>query len=520
MSKHIAVLARQPHTRRQIARALYSGGLELRFLEGGEDLERSTADGMPELFILDVDSIPVQDLRGCLTQLGPRRVPVVLLSMGSNKEALLELLQSYDVANLVAKHGAIRAVYPVVDERELMVTCQKVTRQDIFGLEKYIGAWGVKVHAYLVRSMAEKQQLITDFEGYLTDLECPPGVVPDILTVADELVVNALVHAPRDAKGRPKYEHIGPVPDLEVDPQDAVEVRWACDGQRMMFSATDPFGALTREHVYRYVSKGFGGGRHAVEEKAGGAGLGLAMSLKRLHQLVINVQDGVRTEVVAGWYLRVDTASDFRQVSKSINVFWLPRDARPLLATPEPSVPTPPELPRIRPPPRPAPGPAAAPAPAVGRSAPRAAPQPEPAQKGRRMLCRLSGRINERFKPEVPRGVPLRLDVRGVTSFSSAGVIRWLDWVRTLSGRSVEVVACPEVVVRAANEVEGLLGTMRIRSVLAPFECPSCLQAFQYEVAPAAALEDVARLCPGCGSTLRFAGVAHEYRGFLELVAP
>lgn len=495
----IAVLARQAPTRRQVVRALCSAGFTLRFADRASDLDALFAQKRPDLFVLDADCTGQDEVTSSLERAGRLDVPVVMLSLGSDKGVLLSLLRTYGVRHLVAKHGAARAMYPVLDERELLVTCQKVLQRDIFGLEKYIGGWGMMVHAGRVTSMEEKAQLLERLERYLTDLECPPAVVPDILTVADELIVNALLHAPRDEKGTLKYEHLGPVPGLEVAVEDAAEVAWGCDGQRLMLSVADRFGALERARITHYLAKGFATRRHAVEEKVGGAGLGLAMSLKRLHQLVFNVQPQVRTEVLAGWYLRVDTASDFRHMSKSINLFWehtpevtahamLPRVTFSVERRPLPPV-------RVE-------------APAV---------EPASAQSAR-ALVRIAGRINEHLVLPLPEAKAVRFDLRGVTGFTSNGVIRWLRWMESLAGRDVELSGCPQVVVRSACEVEGFLGGATVRSVLAPYECPDCLQSVHFELRARDFDVEAQRPCDACGGPLRFGGLPQEYEAFRELV--
>src|SRR6185503_17571793 len=123
-----------------------------------------------------------------------------------NKEPVLYLIKNRELSNVIAKHGAIRVVYPVIDERELLVTCQKVLRRDIFGLDKYVAGWGIALRRFTLKSVADKAPVLSELEGYLTDLEAPVTVVPEMLTVAEELMLNAIVHAPRDEHGEPKYE--------------------------------------------------------------------------------------------------------------------------------------------------------------------------------------------------------------------------------------------------------------------------------------------------------------------------
>jgi hypothetical protein len=494
----IGVITSLPQTRRQIARALYSGGMELRFTERPSEISHYLANDRPELMIVDVDSLEGPAVDQVLAALAnaQRKVPAILLSLGSDKESLLSLLRRYDLGNLVAKHGAIRAVYPVLDERELLVTCNKVVRADLFGLEKYIGSWSVKIHEFPVRSMAEKYRVMSEFEGFLTDIEVPQVVVPDMITVADELMLNAIVHAPRKQDGTPKYEDRGPDPKLELTAEEQVDVQFACDGQRLMLSVSDRFGTLGRDTVYNYLAKAFGAAKQRVEQKTSGAGLGLSMSFRRVHQMVFNIHELVRTEVIAGWYLRVESASEFRQVSKSMNLFWLPAPADRQRATPPPPAQVVPLAP--------------VPAPPI-------APPPRPV--GQIARKRLTGRVDERFKIEPGEG-PLRLDMRALTGITSSGVLAWLKTVQNLQGRYVELVAFPEFMVRAACEVEGLLSGVVVRSVLAPFECRRCAHVVQTERLPDEVVVGEAPTCTACNGPMVFSGIDWEYQELVKLLAP
>ncbi|MCC6812074.1 MAG: response regulator [Deltaproteobacteria bacterium] len=332
MSVSVGVVSRKPQSRRQISRALVSGGLAVEFADDAEGLGALRVSKEVQLVVIDSDLEVAEEIADLIARIrasGPP-VPVVLLSLGEHKSALIELFRQRDIVNLVAKHGAVRAVYPVLDERELLVTCKKVTEQDIFGIEKYIGGFGPRLHRETLGAMAEKQPAIARLERYLTSLACPAGVIPDILNVADELMLNAIVHAPRNPDGSGRYEKIGPSPSLMLDPHERVSFSYGCDGQRFILGVSDNFGRLGRETLYQYVAKGFGDEKLAPEDKASGAGLGLTLAFRSIHQLVFNIQANERTECIAGWYLRVSNAKEFRQVGKSFNLFWLPEGARPI----------------------------------------------------------------------------------------------------------------------------------------------------------------------------------------------
>ena len=329
MGSVVAVITPHRQNRRQIARALHSGGIEPCFFEQiGDAAIDDILARAPGITILDCDAFDPAHTLAAVRRLEGKS-SVVLLSSSADKSQLLALIQQHDIANLVAKHGAIRAVFPMLDERELLVTCEKVLRRHIFGVDKYVGSWGVVLHRFTLTRLAQKTELLGRFEAYLTGLDVPETIVQGIVTVAEELLLNAVIHAPRNPDGSAKYEQIGPRADLVLEPGEEVQVSYGCDGQRLMVSVSDNFGRLEKRTLRSYLTRAFDGALLQPEEKISGAGLGLSMALRSIHQLIFNIQDQRRTEVIAGWYLRVNTAGEFRQVGKSLNVFWLPKDSVP-----------------------------------------------------------------------------------------------------------------------------------------------------------------------------------------------
>lgn len=473
-------------TRRQVARALHAGGMDVRFPQSLGELRDFLGVEPADLLILDADCVAGETFEQSLTMLGgPTRPPVVLLSVGQDKAALVHLIQRHDIVNLVAKHAAARALFPVLDERELLVTCRKLVHRDIFGLEKYVGSWGVVVHRRTLQSLAEKEALLDELRGYLTGLDCPVTVMPDIITTVEELLLNAVLHAPRTPDGQPKYEAIGPDPTLVLEPNEHVELAYACDGQRLMVSISDNFGILHGKKVVGCLAKAYGASQLEAEQKVGGAGLGLTMAFYGIHQLVFNVQESRRTEAMAGWYLRVNSATEFRQVSKSLNVFWLPaatppatepRSARPRVSRPSP--------------------------PGVKMASP---------------VLRLSGRIDENTSLAALARAGA-VDMREVTGFTSRGVVAWLKLVNGLGGSKLEIVGMPDLMVRLAAEVEGVLRGVTVKSVMALFDCAQCGREWCLELSPAEVLDSGTRPCERCSGAANFAGIRGDYEGLLEAI--
>lgn len=474
LSGRISAFTTHRPTQRQIARALTSGGYSLNFLKNEDEIAQSLKTGEHDALVLDCDNgggdIAVRAL-GLLASM-ERRPPIILLSVAANKGPILELISKFDLSNLVAKHGALRAVYPVVDEHELLVTCNKVILRDIFGIDKYVGLWGVKLFRTVLTGLDDKKALLSRFEQYVRELDCPSWIVSDILTVADELIINAIVHAPIGPDGAPKYEAAGPTPGLRLEPGEFVEVAYGCDGQRLMLSVSDNFGRLTKRTLYDYLARSFATDHLVPETKASGAGLGLTMTYRAIHQLIFNIQDRVRTEAIAGWFIRVNSGTEFRQVGKSLNVFWLPKDVERSTVAP---------------------------------------------------VVYFAGSVDESTDFE-QAGRASILDLRKVKLISSRGVMRWLAFVDSVQGRQVELRACPEAMVRLALSVKGMLRGLKLATVLALYQCERCHAEETSEVS----LADACRLepndgleagCSHCGGALRLDDSVEDFRRLAEIVA-
>ena len=472
----IAVLTTDRQTRRQIARSLRAGGMRVTFLEDPEQTRAALTEGSHRLLILDCDGDDAS-LQAALHTIDSEKLdlPVILVSLRPEKGPMLSLIASHEISHLVAKHGAIRVSkanaarpqYATVDERELRVTCDKVLSGDIFGIEKYIGAWGVAFHRRTIRSIKDKTPFLDEFDAYVRDLEVHPPIIPEMVTVAEEFLLNAIVHAPRDKDGNPRYEHIGPVQTLTLEENEWVEVVYGCDGQRLMISVTDNFGTLSRKTLLDYLRRGFGTGIEP-ETKPSGAGLGLSLSMRNIHQLIFNVHEKKRTEAIAGWFLRIQSASEFKQVGKSLNLFYVDAERK----------------------------------------------VPEQKEEQRASVY-LRGRIDETFDFGNAAEAAV-VDLREVSTVTSRGLLRWIQFVKGLAGKNVELVAFPESLIFQATAVNGVIDGVRIRSTLVPYECPSCGFEERREVVPEYALRVAYGDCPECKTPMRFAGMVSEFEAFLE----
>jgi hypothetical protein len=182
------------------------------------------------------------------------------------------------------------------DDDEFVATATKALRGEIFGLQKYF-PWGVTAFSMVVKNHEEKIKAIEILMQYANLAGVRGGVRDRIQLVADELMMNALYHAPTDKDGKELYagRTLKDLAQLEV--VNSIEVRYACSGRYFGISVRDGGGSLVRDKALEYMKKAQA--TAAIESKSTGAGLGLVSVLKSCSKLIFNLEPKFSTEVVA-----------------------------------------------------------------------------------------------------------------------------------------------------------------------------------------------------------------------------
>ncbi len=300
----VAVLAPDKNVRRQIARAMYAGGVDLRIVQRVSHVQKLESPRGVRVIVLDAHSLPLSQVREGVRVARQSGAHVVALCSGEDRGVLSQVLETLKVENVIGLHTSPRALHPIIDEQELRVTCQKLLRDDIFGIEKYLGGWGNEVYTVTLRSADDRREALTEFEGFLTDLECLPRLVPEIVAAADDVCYFTAAASLGDGRTT-----VRPPPQT---------LSFGCDGQRLVFSVAQASGSEQPDVLHTQLSRAVIGLRADPEPASGVA---VATALKRVHQLVVNMHPGNRLELIAGWYLRVASANEFRQTTRSLNLF-------------------------------------------------------------------------------------------------------------------------------------------------------------------------------------------------------
>lgn len=119
----------------------------------------------------------------------------------------------------------------------------------------------------------------------------------------DELLLNALYDAPRDASGAPRYRDLSPAQRavLPKVPAEHATLRYACDRERVVVAVEDPFGALRAATVLDYLTRCAEAQlarSSPLERKTTGAGIGLFLVACAASELLFRLTPGRRTQVV------------------------------------------------------------------------------------------------------------------------------------------------------------------------------------------------------------------------------
>jgi hypothetical protein len=138
-----------------------------------------------------------------------------------------------------------------------------------------------------------------------------------IQLVADELMMNALYHAPTDDRGQELFrgytlKQLATLP--EVSP---IQVQYGCSGRYFGIAVRDAGGSLQRERALSYLVRAQTGAQ--IEQKTSGAGLGLVSVLRSVSKLVFNLAPGYSTEVIA--LFDMELISHGKVGARSLHIF-------------------------------------------------------------------------------------------------------------------------------------------------------------------------------------------------------
>jgi len=221
---------------------------------------------------------------------GPSFLREVYRNYPSLKTALLT---SSDIDEYVdfARGSAVCSIIPKAipfnfAEVERIIT--GLLTGEIFGLVRYLRPEdGVVAGMYCVKSSMEahevRDKIVAEVEGKFSN-------AGDTRLVLDEILTNAIYHAPIREDGSEKYALFS---EVALEPSEYVYVEFGYDSEKYGVSVLDKCGALTRETVLSKMERQIKG-----EGDMDDSGRGLHMCRLFADRLIVNIERGKRTEIV------------------------------------------------------------------------------------------------------------------------------------------------------------------------------------------------------------------------------
>ncbi len=214
------------------------------------------------------------------SNLAKKQIPEIQHGIFSKREA----------AGLIA-NGSEHVHSTLLGRRDL---CLDITQQLMAGTVTRDYPWEEKNPAKIItiRSSKERHDVIRQA---VAQLKAGPNrdLREKVLGVLEELITNSIYHPYRDDRGEPRYQRSKPA--ILTD-NEWLSVRFHSDDRGVFLSVADQGGTLSFPVIARAFSRCYGDHTTQIEDKEGGAGLGMYMVFEAVTHLKITVEPGKCTE--------------------------------------------------------------------------------------------------------------------------------------------------------------------------------------------------------------------------------
>lgn len=211
-----------------------------------------------------------------------------------NVDEYIRLARSHGICNIVSKTSPFNFV-------ELQNLVRALTSEDIFGLHHYLDAGFQTLGKWTIQSSDEARAVR---QTVLDTLPPLPRDANEIKLVVDEIITNAIYHAPHGNDGTRKYKDYQPI---QLGQGEQVLAQVGQDQHKIAISILDQQGHLDKDRVLYLID------RHVNAEGIfDESGRGIYMSRIFSDRLILNIDPGKRTEVIIMYYLQADKFKGFK----------------------------------------------------------------------------------------------------------------------------------------------------------------------------------------------------------------
>jgi hypothetical protein len=186
------------------------------------------------------------------------------------------------------------------DEQDLAISLRRAFSPHAgpLGAQPYL-IQGFSTTEAIVQSSDDKEAALEAVMDLAAALDLSDEKKRRIEVATEELLLNAIYDAPRDAAGKTRYAGIDRRTPVSLGSAEQVKLRYGCDGRNFVVSVADRFGAIERGNIVRSVGKLLDPKGARPSPGVSGAGLGLMLTYTAASQLIAHAQPGRFTEMTA-----------------------------------------------------------------------------------------------------------------------------------------------------------------------------------------------------------------------------
>jgi CheY-like chemotaxis protein/anti-sigma regulatory factor (Ser/Thr protein kinase) len=197
-----------------------------------------------------------------------------------NVDEYIRLVKNECIANIIPKTVPFNFT-------ELETVVAGLVTGRIFGLKQHLLPASTILAEYCIKSSDDGRTV----REQITELFIKQfGTAGDMRLVLDEIITNAVYHAPGTWKGGEKYRTFS---DVTLKPDEYVRVECGYDQEKYAVAVTDGKGRLTKETVLDKLGRQLSG-----EGVLDNSGRGIHMSRLFADRMIINIDPKKKTEVI------------------------------------------------------------------------------------------------------------------------------------------------------------------------------------------------------------------------------
>ncbi|MFP4522668.1 MAG: response regulator [Fibrobacterota bacterium] len=205
------------------------------------------------------------------------------------KTVLITAYNVDDYVRMARKYGISNIIVKTIPFNfdELSYIVDGLLSGEIFGLERYMNSDYSVEGSFTVRNSNDAKEIR---EKIVETFSEKVGDTGELKLILDEIITNAIYHAPRTQDGQKKYREFS---DVQLAEDEYVTIECGIDNEKYGISVIDNSGGLDKETVLYKID------RHVnAEGVLDDSGRGIFMTRIFADRMIINIDPSNKTEII------------------------------------------------------------------------------------------------------------------------------------------------------------------------------------------------------------------------------